>query len=120
MSFEDDHKRLNKALLIIIIVVIFVLATIIIITNAVISDWGIFEIFTAIGTTFLIIGGLGVYTSYAGGVSASSRYLDAGYPDLAVIDAQYARKRRLAFPTVSFILMAIGAIFLGIGLFKRN
>jgi len=88
----------------------------VIISNAIINDWGFFEISTSIGTALLIIGGFGVYTAYAGGTAISNVALHARAPEIARAEAKYARKRRHKVPLTSFIIMAIAIVFLLIGL----
>ncbi|HUU77045.1 MAG TPA: hypothetical protein VMX55_01780 [candidate division Zixibacteria bacterium] len=103
-------------LLVTFISVIAIIAIAVIATNAVINNWGFYEIFTAIGTTLAIIGGLGVLMLYTGGTATSNKYTHARYPELAMIEADYARSRRMKFPFVSIIIMVVGGIFLAIGL----
>ncbi len=111
-----DRKTLNLTLLIVVIAIVTVVAISIISVNAVVGSWGIYEILAAIGGALLIIGGFGVYTSYAGGVSISSRRLHAQAPEVAMAESKYARSRRAKMPWISFLIMLIGVIFLAVGL----
>jgi len=111
-----DRRTLNITLLVIIIAIVVIVATSIIVANAIINNWGFYEIFTAIGTALIIIGGLGVYTSYAGGQAVGNLRLDAQAPEVAMAEARYARKRRSTAPYISFIIMAVAIIFLIVGL----
>jgi len=111
-----DRRTLNITLLVIIIVIVVIIATSIIVTNAIINNWGFYEIFTAIGTALVIIGGLGVYTSYAGGQAIGNLTLDAQAPEVAMAEARYARKRRNSTPIISFIIILVAIIFLVVGL----
>ena len=115
MSYEP-RKAPKMVLLITFVSLIIIVAIAVIATNAVINNWGFYEIFTAIGTTFIIIGGLGVIMLYNAGTSVSSTYTHARYPPLAKIESEYAKERRMKFPLVSIILMVIGAVFLTVGL----
>lgn len=115
-----DRTSLNKALLIIVITVVFVVTAIVLITNAIISDWGVYEVLSGLGTAFLIIGAFGVYTTYAGGVAVSSRYAHAQAPEMARVEAEYAFKRRKRIPWVGFSSLILGGIFLAIGLAGIN
>ncbi len=98
------------------IVIVTVVAVSIIAVNAVISNWGVYEILAAIGGALLIIGGFGVYTMYAGGVTISSTTLAAQAPEVARAEANYARSRRVKVPWISFLIMLIGIILLSVGL----
>ncbi|MCK5183849.1 MAG: hypothetical protein KAJ76_06825 [Candidatus Heimdallarchaeota archaeon] len=111
-----DRRTLNLTLLIIVIVIVTVIAISIISVNAVIGRWGIFEILAAIGGALLIIGGVGVYTSYAGGFTISNTRLHARAPEVARAEINYARKRRKNIPWISLVIMLIGVILLSIGL----
>ena len=111
-----DRTTLNKILLIIIVTLVVVVTTIVLVTNAIVSDWGRNEIFTGIGGALLIIGGIGVYTTYAGGVAISDRYAAAQAPELARAEADYAFKRRKKIPWLGFSLLILGGIFLALGL----
>ena len=103
-------------LLITLIAIVTVVAAAIIITNAVVQNWGMYEIFTAIGSTFLILGGLGMVMSYNAGTRAGGSYASVVYTDMAVVEGEYARERRTKIPWISILLIVIAAIFLGIGL----
>jgi hypothetical protein len=103
-------------LLIIIVTLVVVVTTIVLVANAIISDWGRSEIFTGIGTALLIIGGMGVYTTYAGGVSISDNYAAAQAPEMARAEADYAFKRRRKIPWIGLSLLILGGIFLALGL----
>ncbi|MHA1629624.1 MAG: hypothetical protein ACTSXO_13045 [Candidatus Heimdallarchaeota archaeon] len=111
-----DRRLLNLVLLIVVVAMITVTALAIIITNAIINHWGFFKISLSIGITLIIIGGLGVFGSYLGGYSVSSFAAHARYPEMATVESNYAFKRRQKFPIISIALMALGAIFAGIGL----
>jgi len=111
-----DRRTLNLTLLVIVIAITVVVAVSIIAVNAVIGNWGIFEILTAIGGAILIVGGFGVYTSYAGGVAISSRTLHAQAPDVAKVEMEYARKRRANFPWISFLIILVGVIIIAVGI----
>jgi len=116
ITLYRDRRTLNLTLLITVIVIVIVIAVSIIVVNAVVSDWGVYEILTAIGGALLIIGGFGVYTSYAGGVTLSSTQLAAQAPEVARAEANYARSRRQKFPWVSILVMLAGVVFLAVGL----
>lgn len=88
----------------------------IIIVNIIFHDWGIYEIFTSIGTAIVIAGGLLAIMSFNAGTKPSSTYLHAMYPKMAQVESEYARKQRHNFPWLSFLLIVIGGIFLAIGL----
>lgn len=111
-----DRTSLNRALLIIVITLVVVVTSIILITNAIISDWGVYEIITGIGTALLIIGAIGVYTTYAGGVRVSSTYAHAQAPEMARAESEYAFKRRRKIPWIGFSILILGGVFLIIGL----
>jgi hypothetical protein len=111
-----DRTTLNRTIIIVIIVIIVVVATSVITANAIIGNWGLYEIFTAIGTAFCILGGLAVSATYSGGVGVSNRYLHAQAPEVAMVESEYARKRRLKIPWIGIALIAVGGVFLGIGL----
>ncbi len=87
----------------------------VLVVQATVNDWGVFEILSGIGIALLIIGGFGIYTTYAGGISPSSLYMNAASPEMARAEMDYARKRRLALPIISFSILIIGVIFLAIG-----
>ena len=103
-------------LLLTAVAVVVVVATAIIVTNAVVQNWGMYEIFTAIGSTFLILGGLGMIISYNAGTRAGGTYAAAIYTDMAKVEGDYARERRTKVPWISILLMVIAAVFLAIGL----
>lgn len=103
-------------LLITLIVIVAITAISIITVNAVNQNWGFYEISTAIGVAFVIIGGIGVVLTFSGGTQAGNVNIHAMAPELAMAEADYARSRRNAFPIVSFGLILIGIIFLVIGL----
>jgi hypothetical protein len=111
-----DRTTLNRTLLIIIVSIVVVVTTIVLVTNAIVSDWGRNEIFTGIGTALILIGGLGVYTTYAGGVAISDKYAHAQAPEMARAEADYAFKRRRKIPWVGFSLLILGGIFVALGL----
>jgi hypothetical protein len=111
-----DRRTLNLTLLIIVIAIVSVVAIAIISVNAAVNNWGVYEILAAIGGALLIIGGFGVYTNYAGGVTISSTTLAAQAPEVARAEANYARSRRKKMPWISFIIMAVGIVFLAVGL----
>ncbi|MBN1328363.1 MAG: hypothetical protein JXA54_02710 [Candidatus Heimdallarchaeota archaeon] len=115
MSYRD-RRTLNITLLVIIIVIVVIVTTSVIVSNAIINNWGFYEIFTAIGTALILIGGFGVYTTYAGGQAVSDIRLHARAPEVAMAEAKYARKRRNTTPFISFAIIAIAVIFLIIGL----
>ena len=111
-----DRRTLNLTILIIAVVIVTVIAISIISVNAVTSNWGIYEILAAIGGALLIIGGVGVYTSYAGGFTVSSIRLHAQAPEVARAEMDYARKRRKNIPWISLVIVLIGVILLTVGL----
>ncbi|NHJ47728.1 MAG: hypothetical protein FK733_08070 [Asgard group archaeon] len=111
-----DRTTLNRTILIVSVSIIVIVTASVLITNAVVGQWGTYEILTGIGTAFAIIGGLFVYATYAGGIAVSNTTLHAQAPEVALAENEYARKRRLKIPWVGLILIAIGAVFLGIGL----
>ncbi|MFW9923581.1 MAG: hypothetical protein ACFFDW_09890 [Candidatus Thorarchaeota archaeon] len=115
MSYTGS-KAPKIVLLITLIVFIAVIALSIIITNVILNDWGFYEIFTAIGGTFLIVGGIGVISLYSGGYSVSNTRARAMVPELTLAESEYAKTRRNKFPIIAFILILIGIIFLAIGL----
>ena len=97
-----------------IVLVIVVTSSIIIITNAVLYNWGIVEILIGVGTTLAVVGGIGVYTSFAGGTSISSAKMHAMSPEMAHAEKEYAFKRRQATPIISILLLLAGIILLAI------
>ncbi|NHJ31880.1 MAG: hypothetical protein FK732_03365 [Asgard group archaeon] len=111
-----DRRALNLTILITAIVIVIVVAVAIIAVNASTGNWGVYEILSAIGGAFLIVGGVGVWTSYAGGIGVSSIRLHAQAPEVAKVEMDYARKRRAKMPWISFIIIAIGLVFLAVGL----
>ncbi|NHJ88092.1 MAG: hypothetical protein FK734_21685 [Asgard group archaeon] len=111
-----DRRTLNITLLVIIVVIVVVIATSVIVANAIINNWGFYEIFTAIGVALIIIGGFGVYSSYAGGQSVSTIATSGRVPEITMAETRYARKRRSATPIISFIILGIAGIFLAVGL----
>ena len=115
-SMYRDRRTLNLTLLIIVIAIVTTVAISIISVNAVIGNWGIYEILAAIGGALLIIGGFGVYTSFAGGFMISNPRLHAQAPEVARAEIDYARKRRKNFPVISFAIILIGVILLSVGL----
>jgi hypothetical protein len=112
----QDRTTLNRTILIVGITIIVIITTSILAVNATIGQWGIWEVFNGIGTALVIIGGLFVYATYSGGIAVSNTTLHAQAPEVALAENEYARKRRLKIPWVGLVLIAIGAIFLGIGL----
>jgi hypothetical protein len=96
--------------------IVTIVAISIISVNAVLNNWGVYEILAAIGGALLIIGGFGVYTSYAGGVTISSTTLAAQAPEVARAEADYARSRRVKMPWISFLIILAGVILLAVGL----
>jgi hypothetical protein len=111
-----DRTTLNRTILFVGIAIIVIVTTSILAVNASVGNWGIWEIFNGIGTALVIIGGLFVYATYAGGIAISSTTLHAQAPEVALAENEYARKRRLKIPWAGLALIAAGAIFLGIGL----
>ena len=111
-----DRTSLNRALLIIIVTLVIVVTTIVLVTNAIIGDWGRNEFFTGIGTALLIIGGFGVYTTYAGGVAVSDKYAHAQAAEMERAEAEYAFKRRRKIPWLGLSLLILGGAFLALGL----
>ncbi|NHJ84675.1 MAG: hypothetical protein FK734_04390 [Asgard group archaeon] len=111
-----DRRALNITLFAIITSIIIVVAVSVLTVNAVVNHWGFYQIFTGIGTALVLIGGFGVYTSFAGGAYPSNTRLHAMYPEMAMVENRYARERRRAFPLISFIILGVAIIFLVIGL----
>ena len=111
-----DRRTLNLTILITVLVIVFVVTVAIISVNASLGNWGVYEILAAIGGAFLIVGGVGVYTSYAGGFAISNPRLHAQAPEVARAEINYARKRRKKAPWISFAIMLIGIVFLAVGL----
>ena len=111
------RKYSPKIILLITLIVVILVATISVITaNTIINDWNIFEIFTAIGTAIVIIGGILAIITYNAGTQVSDTRMHALYPKMAQVENEYAREQRKKFPWLSFLLIIIGGIFLAIGL----
>ncbi len=110
-----DRRTLNFVLLITIISIVLVVTISVLVAQVIVNDWGVFEILSGIGVALLIIGGFGIYTN-AGGISPSSLYMNAASPKMAKAEIEYARKRRLTIPIISFSILILGVIFLAIGL----
>jgi hypothetical protein len=111
-----DRRTLNLTILITVIVIVSIVAIAIISVNAAVGNWGVYEILTAVGGAILIVGGFGVYTSFAGGFTISNVRLHAQAPEVARAEMDYARKRRAKMPWISFIIVAVGIVFLAVGL----
>ena len=110
-----DRRALNLVLLITVISIVLVVTISVLVVQTIVNDWGVFEILSGIGVALLIIGGFGIYTTYAGGISPSSLYMNAASPKMAKAEIEYARKRRLTIPIISFSILILGVIFLAIG-----
>jgi len=103
-------------LLITLIVVVLVTAVSIILVNSIVYNWGFYEIFTAIGTAFVVVGGILAIIAYNAGTQVSDVRMHSLYPQMAQVENEYARERRKKFPWLSVIFLVIGGIILAIGL----
>ena len=103
-------------LLITLIVVVLVAAVSIILVNSLVHDWGFYEIFTAIGTALVVVGGVLAIIAYNAGTQISDARMHSLYPDMAKVENEYAREQRKKFPWLSFAFIIVGGIFLTIGL----
>ncbi len=118
LSDLSYYRRFSPKIILLITLIVGVLvATLsIVIVNTIVHDWGIYEIFTSLGTSIGICGGILAYISFSGGTQVSNFYLHSRYTKMAHVENEYARKRRQKAPWLSFLIIIIGGIFIAIGL----
>lgn len=109
------NKKSTRIALVVISFVV-VMGITLIIFLALNNQWNIFQLLLSIGTMIVIIGSIGLYTTFGAGTQTPSRYLDSASSDMAKINAEYAFKKRSAFPTISVIIFLVGVILVVIGL----
>ncbi|MBD3192890.1 MAG: hypothetical protein GF308_19780 [Candidatus Heimdallarchaeota archaeon] len=112
----DKLKRKSTRIALIAISFVVVMGITTILFLALNNQWNVFQIFLSVGVMIVIIGSIGLYTTFGAGTKSPSQYLDSASPDVAKINAEYAFQKRSAFPTISTIILVIGVIFVIIGL----
>lgn len=114
----SHYRRFSPKVILLITLIVVVLVTVIsvVIVNTIVHDWGLSEIFTSLGTSFVIVGAILAVIHYSAGNTVSNVYLHSRYPKMAVVESEYARKQRQKFPWFTSLLIITGGIFLALGL----